>query len=111
MTRIMIAEDFSRSPGGRFHPKDGHFTGQRFRAEFLIPALRNSSDKIMIYLDGVRGYPSSFLDEAFGGLIHEGFASDVLHRRIEFVYSDKSHAEYEKEIWEAVDIAQKVVSH
>lgn len=64
---INVARDFSRTPGGRYYT-DGPSSGQKFREEFLIPAF-NEYDQVLIEMDGTRGYPSSFLDEAFGGLV------------------------------------------
>ena len=69
MTKVLtIAQDFSRSPSGRYF-SDGPNSGQRFREEFLYPAL--SADKVEVVLDGVLTLGSSFLDEAFGGLVRE----------------------------------------
>lgn len=75
--KIVIAKDFSRSPSGRYHPADGDFSGQRFREEFLYPALKNG--KVEVNLDGCLTLGSSFLDEAFGGLVREkGLSVDYL---------------------------------
>eukprot|EP01002_Notosolenus_urceolatus_P015441 NODE_7987_length_539_cov_2.948980_g6940_i0.p1 GENE.NODE_7987_length_539_cov_2.948980_g6940_i0~~NODE_7987_length_539_cov_2.948980_g6940_i0.p1 ORF type:complete len:108 (-),score=4.85 NODE_7987_length_539_cov_2.948980_g6940_i0:93-416(-) len=67
---INVAEDFSQFPAGRFK-SDGAFSGEKFREEFLIPATQ-SENKTVIVLDGTKGYGSSFLEEAFGGLIRSG---------------------------------------
>jgi hypothetical protein len=67
---IVIAEDFSRFPGGRYR-KDGDFSGEQFRDDFLIPALRRYPI-VRVVLDGTAGYAASFLEEAFGGLIRSG---------------------------------------
>ena len=67
---IVIATDYSETPAGRYHPKDGNYTGERFRDEILYPALQNY-DLVSVNLDGTLGYGSSFLEEAFGGLIRE----------------------------------------
>ncbi|MBL4871577.1 MAG: STAS-like domain-containing protein [Robiginitomaculum sp.] len=64
---INVAAEYSATPLGR-HSKHGKFSGQRFRDDFLIPALQEY-DQIIIDFDGVAGLPSSFLEEAFGGLI------------------------------------------
>jgi len=72
---ISIAKDFSDVPWGRF-PSDGDFCGQNFRELFLVPALKNH-DSVTVDLDGVEGLGSSFLDEAFGGLIRKGHASEA----------------------------------
>jgi hypothetical protein len=68
MTTISIAQDFSKYPGGRYL-SDGPYSGQLFRTKHLVPVL--GEDKIIVILDGVRGYGSSFLEEAFGGLVRE----------------------------------------
>lgn len=65
---IKISKDFSPTPKGREHPKDGQFTGQRFREEFLEPYFFKV-DKFVIDLDDLYGCPSSFREEAFGGLV------------------------------------------
>jgi hypothetical protein len=63
---ININKDFSKFPSGRFYI-DGPYSGERFRKEFLLPALKDY-DVVEIYLDGTLGYSSAFLKEAFGGL-------------------------------------------
>ena len=64
---ISVAKDYTRFPAGRY-TTDGPFSGERFRQEWLEPALR-ANDTLEVDLDGVVGYGSSFLDEAFGGLV------------------------------------------
>lgn len=76
---ISIARDFSLYPFGRY-PKDGRYSGERFREEFLWPALQRA-EQVVVDLDGVRGgYGSSFLEEVFGGLVrsHGLSAEEVL---------------------------------
>jgi len=67
---IKVAAEYSPTPLGRYR-KHGEYSGQRFREEFLIPALE-SHKKFYIDFDGVAGLPSSFLEEAFGGLVRTG---------------------------------------
>ena len=69
MTTIKIATDFSDTPGARFR-SDGPFSGEEFREDMLMPLFEDDADnrEILIDLDGAEGYPSSFLEEAFGGL-------------------------------------------
>jgi hypothetical protein len=86
---VDMARDFTRYPAGRLSA-DGEFTGERFRTEFLVPPLR-AGKKIRLLLDGAMGYGSSFLEEAFGGLTRvEGFTSEEILQRIEFVTDDPS---------------------
>ena len=81
MTVITIATDFARYPFGRY-VDDGPYSGQRFREEFLAPALERDSNEITVVLDGAIGMGSSFLEEAFGGLVRQGFDRDEVARRI-----------------------------
>lgn len=64
---ISIAKEYSETPAGRYYT-DGPYSGERFREEFLLPAL-NQYAHVEVNLDGTLGYGSSFLEEAFGGLI------------------------------------------
>ena len=73
MAEINIAIDYSKTPGGRYR-KDGKYSGQDFREKILIPKYQLSirqGEKLIINLDGGYGYGSSFLEEAFGGLVRE----------------------------------------
>lgn len=67
---IDIARDFSSEPFGRY-PFHGPASGERFRDEFLVGPLRDGFD-VLVDIDGVTGLSSSFLDEAFAGLIRKG---------------------------------------
>ena len=81
MIIIKIATDFSDTPGARFRT-DGHFSGEEFREDKLMPLFEDGADngKILIDLDGAEGYPSSFLEEAFGGLARIVGAEKVKER-------------------------------
>lgn len=68
---IIIAQDFSDTPGGR-KISEGKFSGEAFRDDFLLPKYKEATEKnekLRINFDGAFGYPPSFLDEAFGGLV------------------------------------------
>lgn len=73
---IDVANEFSPYPSGRV-TKDGDYNGERFRKEFLIPAIKKAfkakgaAASVVIDLDGVRTFGSSFLEEAFGGLARD----------------------------------------
>lgn len=86
MRRIDIARDFSRYPAGRMKT-DGPFSGELFRERFLQPAMEQNED-IELVMDGTRGYGSSFLEEAFGGLVRAGHNKDDIHRHIKIVTRD-----------------------
>lgn len=94
MKIINIRKDFSRYPAGRYIA-DGPYNGEKFREDFLIPALFeaiNKKEKVKVELDGVRGYNSSFLEEAFGGLMRSGKFSSIkdLPEILEFASTDES---------------------
>lgn len=81
---LSIAEQFSRYPVGRVQA-DSDNNGTRFREKFLVPALRELSetDRLEISFDGLEGAGSSFLEEAFGGLIRiEGMSASFLNRHL-----------------------------
>jgi len=68
--RISISKDFSPTPAGRYYPQDGDFPGELFRDTILVPSLKKYA-KTIVNLDNDSGYGSSFIDEAFGGLLRE----------------------------------------
>ena len=87
-SEIKISDSFSRYPAGRYI-KDGPFSGELFRNEFLEPALQGGN-KTIIDLDGTRGYGSSFLEEAFGGLVRKQYAPERILDSFEFKSQDES---------------------
>jgi hypothetical protein len=117
MKMISIAEDFSPSPAGRTRA-DGPFNGQRFRDEFLIPALRiavDEGDKVVVNLDGAYSYSSSFLEEVFGGIVRFGnFPPAVLTTRLEIRSTNPVYASFrrdaEKYLSDAMKLAGKYVA-
>lgn len=96
-----IAEQFTRTPGGRY-PSDGPFSGERFREEVLLPALRGGK-QVAVSLDGAIGFGSSFLEEAFGGLIRAGFAESDLRNRLVVQAKLKTYSE---RVWRYIHEAQ-----
>lgn len=99
---IVVAQQFSRSPGGRTRD-DGPFSGQRFREEFLVPALQDKDSKFEVDLRGALTLGSSFLDEAFGGLVRvHGYGPRELKQRMD-VHADIDM--YVSKVWSYVDDA------
>lgn len=85
-----IAKDFTDTPGGRYI-KEGEFSGEEFRVNKLIPLYEAAVEKgctILMDLDGCMGYPSSFLDESFGGLARL-YPKDKVFERFEFISEDQ----------------------
>lgn len=98
---IAIAEQFSKTPAGR-HLTDGPFSGENFRETFLLPALQDGSN-VEVNLDGTLGYGSSFLEEAFGGLVRAGLRQADLKRRLKIKSTRKF---YENRIWRYIADAE-----
>ncbi len=106
MALINIKTDFSAVPIGRY-PVDSDVSGEKFRKELLKPKLNKLGDgeKLRIDLNGVAGYGSSFLEEAFGGLVRaEGFSGQDLHDKLE-ILADEVYEMYSELIWEYIDDA------
>lgn len=86
---INIARDFSETPAGRSYA-DGPDSGERFKNEYLEPALREC-ELVTVEIDGTLGYSSSFLEEAFGGTVRElGLTWAEATRRIRIVGEESS---------------------
>jgi hypothetical protein len=67
MSSISVARDFTRFPAGRYK-RNGSTSGESFRERFLHDRLA-ANEPVTVDLDGTVGYGSSFLEEAFGGLV------------------------------------------
>lgn len=85
---INIAIDFTKTPGARFK-NEGKFSGEEFRKKLLEKHFSNRDDNytITIILDGVEGYATSFLEEAFGGLARI-FGQNRVKSRLKFISNE-----------------------
>ena len=83
--RYVIAEEFSRRPGGR-KKANGAYSGEEFR-EAVARALLQGYERVTFDLAGSAGYTTGFLDEAFGGLA-KYFSLAELERRLEIIAED-----------------------
>jgi hypothetical protein len=94
---INIARDFTTVPGGRY-AKHGPYSGEEFRDHILAPALKDN-EQVLVALDGTATLMSSFLEEAFGGLIREsGFSYDDLAKKLVVQATAPRYAVYLKMI-------------
>lgn len=97
---ISIAKEFKDNPGAR-ERADGPNSGQEFLEDILLARFNKAVDNnyiLLIDLDGVWGYPSSFISGSFGKLSmdrgadlllkHLQFKSDMNPMRIEKVVSE-----------------------
>ena len=87
---INICKEFSETPGARYK-SEGSYSGEEFREVLLQPKFEKAIDekvKLTIELDGGYGYPTSFLEEAFGGLARI-YGSQKVYETIEFISEDE----------------------
>ncbi len=93
INKIKISEDFSEVPGGRLI-KDGKYSGEEFRKNFIIPILDKcieNNEKLIIDFDGGYGYALSFLEESFGGLVRTGYDPKKLLDTLEFISLEEEY--------------------
>lgn len=88
-SKISISEEFSRYPAGRYRT-DGPNSGERFRDDYLIPALKKNQE-VTVDLDNVMGFGSSFLEEAFGGLIRNGLTFETVNKKLKIKSSVETY--------------------
>ena len=89
--RIIVKKDFSDTPGARYK-SDGPDSGELFLEKLLTEKFSNAVTgdyKLEIDLDGVWGYPSSFVSGSFGKLSTKFGAKKVLEH-ISFKSDDNS---------------------
>jgi hypothetical protein len=86
---------FTRTPGPRYR-SEGSFSGEQWREEHLLPAYRKAVAEgrpLRVSLDGVVGFASSFLEEAFGGLVRAtNEAPSLVATRLEIACMDEPSA-------------------
>jgi hypothetical protein len=81
-----------RYPGGRFRTGGPH-SGEEVREDVLVPALTRGDDMV-IDLRGIIAYPYTFLEEAFGGLIRNGYiTAENFEKRFKFLSDDPRDVE------------------
>ena len=82
---LIIAKEFSEAPGAR-DEKDGVNSGKIFLDNLLEPRFnlaKKGEYLLKIDLDGVFGYPSSFVSGSFGAL-SKSYTSEVVLKYIVF---------------------------
>ena len=106
MRKISIAKDFSDTPVGRY-PSDGKYNGESFREDYLVPALR-AEDRVTVNIDDAEGYGSSFLDEAFGGLIRKGhFTVAQIEAKLTIECLNPDYDMFKRLIWKYIKEAKR----
>lgn len=92
MIKIKISNDFSDTPGGRLI-EEGDFSGQLFREQLLLPKYNEAEEKndlLEIDFDDCYGVGTSFLEEAFGGLVRIHHKHGILKRIIIVALEDET---------------------
>lgn len=98
--RIVISSDFSPYPMGRYR-KLSKTSGEAFREDHLIPALRRGGS-VHVEFAGAYGYPASFVEEAFGGLVRSGFKLTDLQQRLILEEGTPEFAVYIAQAWQYI---------
>ena len=106
MNILYIGKNFTDDPSGRYYT-DGDGSGEEFREEVLKPLLNELSNLTINIDDNVEGYGSSFLVEAFGGLIKHGYITkEKLLQKLKIEYTDEEFEMYYEKIYEYIDEAE-----
>lgn len=108
-TTINIAKDFSAYPIGRDYNDSPEANGRKFR-ELLVLKLneaRSSNSTVVVDFEGVESFGSSFLEEAFGGLVREnGWTVAELKRHLSITYDWAGYARAERQAWHHINNAK-----
>lgn len=83
---IISVKDFSISPGPRY-VEQGDYSGELYYHTVLNYEFKTAFEQgvyLIVNLDGVDGYLSSFLDEAFGNLVYD-FGVENVRQHLEIV--------------------------
>jgi hypothetical protein len=89
---LNVATEFSTLPGPRKRV-EGNDSGEQFLEELLRPRFLEALDggtPLHVNLDGAAGYPTSFLEEAFGGLARE-FGSKKVEENLDVTCTDEPY--------------------
>ena len=108
MDAMIKVSDFSRYPTGR-DENDGMYNGTRFRTEYLRPAVADAIQHggyVVVSLDNVNSLGSSFLEEAFGGLVRkEHMPKKDIKNVLRIQAESLSLQRYVDAIWRHIEVA------
>lgn len=92
MIEVKFVDVFTDMPIGRYRT-DGNSSGEVFRDDVLLKLLQEN-DKVVLDLDGAYGYGGSFLEEAFGGIIRNGYYDEeTLWSKLELKTNNEAYIE------------------
>jgi len=96
---LSVARDLSRFPAGRFKKEHGIHSGEAFKE--LIAKKLQENDTVTVLLNDTMGFGSSWIEEAFGGLVRDNiFSASDLHKKLTIEADDKSLI---TEAWSYID--------
>lgn len=88
---LNIVKEYTDLPGGRYIRQGSH-SGEDFRETILKKkydyCLAND-EKLIINFDDSYGYASTFLEEAFGGMVRQGYNGREMIKKIVFITEDE----------------------
>lgn len=107
---IMIKmSDFSTYPSGR-EDEDGAYNGTKFRETVLRPAIETAKQNgqiVCVSLENVLSFGSSFLEEAFGGLIRKKIVDkNFLKNHLRIEPGKPAYERYKDAIFQYIDNAK-----
>ncbi|MGQ3644446.1 STAS-like domain-containing protein [Ornithobacterium rhinotracheale] len=79
-------KDYAIYPGLRYANLSDH-SGEDYYHKVLNNKFKEAYDKgvhLIVDLDGVMGYPPSFLDESFGNLVYD-FGRDIVEKHLKII--------------------------
>lgn len=99
---LVVSDEFYRRPLGRYRTQ-GTYTGEAFREDVLLSKLSNllPDEKLTIDFSGVTMNGSSFLEEAFGGLVRKhGYTTESLRNKI--ILKFPRRPSLEEKVWQYI---------
>ncbi|MGR5112744.1 STAS-like domain-containing protein [Vibrio jasicida] len=84
---ILYVKEFTKFPGARYRSL-GPSSGEEYRDDILLPAIAEYGEDLVVDLDGVFGYGSSFLEEIFGGCVRKGISPEVMNKIVSNLVSN-----------------------
>lgn len=83
---IIKTTDYFKFASAR-HRRDGMHSGEAFREDVILPALETHGT-ISIDLCGDYGFPASWIEECFGGLVRGGMLPEDVLKRVNILSND-----------------------
>lgn len=100
---ILKLAEYTKYPFYRYR-SHGQHSAEEFRNDWLAPALEKNYE-VVLDLNDVTGFPASWTEEVFGGLIRShGYTVNELRKRLNIDVKDFL---IEDEIWYHIESAVK----